>query len=798
LTGQGSFWFGSSDFYPETIDQSLRFESGYLGRTPSSASNQKTWTFSCWFKIGNTSANHTLWSAGATGTPRLAVYLSSGGQLITDIAGTGTYDQSVALFRDTTNWYHLVWVFDTTQASGSNRSRMYVNGTEITLTKTRTFSENTNYAFNGTVLHTTGGLSNSTGTFASNLYLAEVNFVDGTALTPTSFGETKNGVWIPKDYSGSYGTNGFRMTFGNSSAIGEDSAGSNDFGTVNNINDYDIVPDSPTNNFCVINNIRENTLVGGSVTLSEGNLQSVDGGTTYGRHWSGTFGMTTGKWYWEVLAHTIGGSYGNIGLGNDVEKGTTSVANGAIAVYYGNDGKRNPRAQNAGTTTYGDSYTNGDIIGIAFDADNESVTFYKNNSSQGAVGSVLVQSTGPYFPSVGDGQNSTTYKYVANFGQDSSFAGNKTAQGNTDGNGVGDFYYSPPSGYLALCSSNLPDTTFSPNKDEQATDYFNTVLYTGNGSTNAITGVGFQPDWVWSKRRNASGSHNFWDSSRGTTKLIFPDAGSVTEKTVSGLTSFDSDGFTMGSEVTYSSNINTSTYVAWNWKINGGTTSSNTEGSLTCTTQANTEAGISIVTWTGDGNASVTLGHGLEAKPELIIYMGLDNTYEHPTWYKTFGTSTGSFISTDNQPGAFARVQSEPTDTLIPNAAKDYTNVLNEDNIAYVFHSVDGFSKISQYTGNSLADGTFVYTGFRPAWIMVKKTTGADNWIIHDNARSPTNVVNGFLVADTSDDEFSDDSCDFLSNGFKWRLNSGARNTSGQTYLYMAFAEQPFKFSNAR
>ena len=257
----------------------------------------------------------------------------------------------------------------------------------------------------------------------------------------------------------------------------------------------------------------------------------------------------------------------------------------------------------------------------------------------------------------------------------------------------------------------------------------------------------------------------------------------------------------MGSEVTYSSNISGSSYVAWNWKINGGTTSTNTEGSLTCDVQANTDAGISIVTWAGDGNTSVTLGHGLEKKPELIIYKGRDNAFEWPTWFKTFGTSTGSFISTNNQPGSFARVMSEPTDTLIPNAEKNYTNVSGENNIAYVFHSVDGFSKISTYEGNGSTDGTFVYIGFRPAWVMIKKSSGSGNWCVFDNVLNPFNAVNTMLLADTSGDTSAggtSDNLDFLSNGFKIRDNSSGRNTNGGTYIYMAFAEQPLKFSNAR
>ena len=789
MTGQGSFWFGSSDFYPETIDQSLRFESGYLGRTPSSASNQKTWTFSCWFKIGNTSANHTLWSAGATGTPRVALYLSSGGQLITDVAQIGTYDQSVARFRDTTNWYHLVWAFDTTQATGSNRSRMYINGTEITLTKTRTFSQDTNYAFNGTVLHTTGGLSNSTTTFVSNLYLAEVNFVEGTQLTPTSFGETKNGVWIPKDYSGSYGTNGFRMTFGNSSAIGEDSAGSNDFGTVNNINDYDVVPDSPTNNFPTFNPLYKTgtsiiAWINNSVTLSEGNLRANL--NTGNETQSGAFATftvpTSGKWYWEMLC--IAEASGSIAA--------TGVIEALTGTYI----------RNASNTT-GRTFGAGDIINIAFDADNNKIFFGINGTfpadqtpTDSSDGTAATGSD--YLPYVWGNHAGSANQFAANFGQDSSFAGEKSSGSDeaSDANGIGDFYDTPPSGYLALCSSNLPDTTISPNKDEQADDYFLAKTYTGNGTTGQTIDFGFDVDFIWSKLRSTTQSHFLANSSSGDDKYLYSDdpSGEVSYANsvefVDNGVKFDDAPF----------NTNTHSYVGWGWHCNSGTTSSNTDGSITSTVQVNTKAGFSIVIYTGTGN-NETFGHGLDFAPEMIL---LKKTSTTGNW--TVGEFNNSpntkylKLNTNDDLITSSTIwnNTSPTSTVVSIGTSSGVNTLNVSYIAFCLHSVEGYSKIGSYTGNSLADGTFVYTGFRPAYIMVKKTTGNDDWIIHDNARSPFNVVNGLLEANTPDDEFSDDSCDFVSNGFKWRLNSGARNTSGQTYIYMAFAEQPFKFSNAR
>ena len=618
-------WFGASaGFYPETINQSLRFEDGdsaHLIRTPSSSGDRKTFTISFWTKRANLSTpTPFLFDAYNASTENSFLRFNSDDTLRFSNEISSSFTCTIVtnqVFRDTANWYHIVLAVDTTQSTASNRVKIYVNGEQITSFSSSDYpSLNENTSFNNTVQHTISRAIEYSRYYDG--YMAEVNFIDGTALTPSSFGETKNGVWIPKAISGlTYGTNGYRLTFADSSNLGDDTSGNgNDF-TSSGLASTDVVLDSPTNNFCVINSMRESLVYNGSVTLSEGNLQSVDAGTTYSLHWTGTFEMTTGKWYWEILAHTMGGSHGNIGLSNELHR----ISTAGTGVFYGNDGKRNAVTYFTGSTSYGDSYTSGDIIGIAFDADNETVTFYKNNSSQGAVGSVLTTANGGYFPSVGDGQNSTTYKYVANWGQDSSFAGNKSKQGNTDGNGQGDFYYEPPSGYLALCSANLPETTLSPNQDEQADDHFNNLVYTGDGSSsNAITGVGFQPDWVWIKANGSSKPHGLHDSSRvisGNEEIWYSNSTSAGNTGGAYISSFDSDGFTLNNNT--SGNGNGVIHAVWNWKAKGGTLTSNSNGSITSNTQANTAAGLSIVTWTGNQTNGASVGHGLGVVPELVI-----------------------------------------------------------------------------------------------------------------------------------------------------------------------------------
>ena len=810
-------WFGASaGFYPETIDQSLLFnddDNAYLNKTFSGAGNTKTWTWSAWIKRANLNVRQNIFGqldVSVTNRQNYAYFHEDGHIWFVNYTTSG-YNYRLTtnqVFRDTTNWYHLVFVQDTTQSTSSDRVKIYVNGTQITSFSTATYPS---LNFDGWINQNTGqGIQFGVGKVVPyssvnqplDGYMAEVNFVDGTALDPTYFGETKNGVWIPKAISGvTYGTNGFRLTFADSSALGDDTSGNgNDF-TSSGLASTDVVLDSPTNNFCTINGNRESLVYNGSVTFSEGNLQSVDAGTTYSLHWTGTFGMSTGKWYWEVLAHTMGGSSANIGICNEVHR----VGTAGTGVFYGADGKRNPVTYFTGQTTYGASYTSGDIIGVAFDADNETVTFYKNNSSQGAVGSVLTTANGGYFPSVGDGQNATTYKYVANFGQDSSFAGNKTAQGNTDGNGQGDFYYSPPSGYLALCSANLPDPTIGPNSSNGTADeFFNTVLYTANNQTaQSITGVGFRPDWLWFKQRSRADAHALYNTSMGIdiSMRITTDSEYDTTASATGVTALGSDGFTLGTDQQAWVNYGSDSMVAWLWKANGGTTSSNSDGSITSTVQANTTAGFSIVTTTGNGSSGATIGHGLNATPKWIISKQRNDANHWAVYHHEIGTGNEVYLSLTQQQTSSNFWITDPTTSVFSVSNSDYVNENNSTYVFYCFAEVEGYSKFGSYTGNGSTDGTFVYTGFRPSWVMVKRTDSSNYWMILDDVRETANPENLGLYPNLSDAEGSfgnGTGIDFVSNGFKHRDNVASTNASSGTYIYMAFAKQPFKFSNAR
>src|SRR5210317_2676957 len=318
-------------------------------------------------------------------------------------------------------------------------------------------------------------------------------------------------------------------------------------------------------------------------------------------------------------------------------------------------------------------------------------------------------------------------------------------------------------------------------------DHFNTVLYTGNGSTQSITGVGFQPDWTWIKERSSTSGHEVYDSTRGATKLLSPNATDVEGTNASALTSFDSDGFSVGSGGAV--NENSQTYVGWNWLANGGTTSSNTDGSITSTVQANTTAGFSVVTWTGTG-ANATVGHGLGVAPSMIISKNRDlGTGDWVVYHSGIGATKYLQLNQTAATGtsAIAWNNTEPTSSVFSVGTWDSGNGSGDKIVSYCFAEIKGYSKFGSYTGNGSTDGIFVYTGFKPAWLMIKRTDSTSSWSMRDTARSTFNVVTNRVWADLSNAESTSttETIDILSNGFKARNNIGGINTSGGTYIYM-------------
>lgn len=356
--------------------------------------------------------------------------------------------------------------------------------------------------------------------------------------------------------------------------------------------------------------------------------------------------------------------------------------------------------------------------------------------------------------------------------------------------------------YLPLSTANLPDPAIDPAQGSSPEDYFNTVLYTGNGGTQSITGVGFQPDFVWLKNRQTTNPHKLLDAIRGAGISLSSNATDAEGNESAYFTDFTADGFdfALGGGA-YNAAYN---YVAWNWKANGSGVS-NTDGSITSTVSANTESGFSIGTFVGNQTAGATVGHGLSQAPEMIIIKDRPTVNDWPVYHASVGATAFLKLNASNAQATDSGLwnNTAPTASVFTLGSSNLANNNTKSHVFYAFHSVEGFSKFGSYTGNGSSDGPFVYTGFRPAFVMIKRTsTSGANWYMTDDARYDTNRGYGsaaYLYADTSAAEMTTENIDMLSNGFKLRRDSGLFNyPSGDTFIYMAFAENPFKYSNAR
>ena len=330
-------------------------------------------------------------------------------------------------------------------------------------------------------------------------------------------------------------------------------------------------------------------------------------------------------------------------------------------------------------------------------------------------------------------------------------------------------------------------------------DYFNTLLYDGNGSTNARTGLGFEPDWIWIKNNTGDHDHYLFDQVRGTTKYVRSNQTNA-EGTASGVTSFDSDGFTLGNSD--GMNENGRNFVAWNWRASGSQGSSNTDGSINTTyTSVNTTSGFSICQYTGTGSAA-TVGHGLGAVPKIILVKKTSGSESWGVYHHSIGNTKFLQLNTTGVEGTSSGFwnNTTPTSSVFSIKSDGGTNASGQTYIAYCFAEKTGFSKFRKYIGNGSSNGPFIYTGFKPAWVMIKKATGSTNaWLMIDNKRPIYNGNTARLEADTQNAESSSTgeyAVDLLSNGFKFKGSGGGLNNNNSTYIYMAFAEEPFVASN--
>jgi hypothetical protein len=774
------------------IANSLRFQSAssqYLSRTPATASNRKTWTLSCWVKRGTLSADGWILGCGTTAAEYTGLVFNGTTNALQMNVVTASTNRIVvatqAVFRDPSAWYHIVLAVDTTQATNSNGVKIYINGVQQTLTFT-TYTQNIDTAVNNTVVQELGrviGLQYLDG------YMAEVNFIDGQALTPSSFGTTDltSGQWVAKPYAGTYGTNGFELQFANGTStttLGADSSGNSNNWTLTNftrsagVSDcwmYDVPSGNggvsgtqPNSNYAVMNpNYVPSTQ--SKATVINGNLDAGNAGTNTSVSCAATMAMTSGKYYWEV---TIGGSFNWSSLG--MQTITETAWRGSGTVLYRSDGNK---VIGGTATAYGASYTTNDVLGFAYDADAGTLTCYKNNTSQGTIYSSGAGNS--WLPAMHNDNAGAgvTYYHKHNFGQRS-------------------FAYTPPSGYKALCTANLPVATI-----KQGNKYMDATLYTGTGASLAVTNTGaFQPDFVWVKGRSGATDHALYDAVRGTTKDLVSNSTAAETTQATGLTAFNTSGFTVGALAKM--NTNTATYVGWQWQAGQGSTSSNTNGSITSTVSVNATAGFSVVTYTGTG-ANATVGHGLGVAPKMIIVKKRNAASTWLVWQSSLTTPTTAYLSLEatNAQGNTATVWNStlPTSTAFSVGTDTSTNASAATYVAYCFAEIAGFSKFGSYTGNGSTDGPFVYLGFRPKFILLKNTvSGVDSWSIRDSSRNPSNAAVSGLYPNLANAEGTDTAVDFLSNGFKIRGTSGGENGNGQNIIYMAFAENPFAQANAR
>ena len=739
---------------PYTISRSLRFnspDSPFLSRTLTSTGDRTRFTFSAWVKRQPGTITPLI-AASPDGTTNNRLFLLFDTTDTLSVANTAGGTQtnwrtSTAVFRDPAAWYHVVINVDTTNATANNRVNAWVNGVQITAWSTLT-NPTQNFATNFNLSGNVVRIGNPFSTNYADGYMTDIQFIDGQALSASQFGEVDatTGSWKPKSYTGTYGTNGFHLDFADNSAatattLGKDVSGNTNNYTPNNFSvaagaNNDSLIDVPTayddggngrGNYCTWNPVYT-----AAVTSSLLNGMLVSNNNAASAEMLGTIEAQSGKWYFEA---TNAGSNN----GNTWAIGIRNVLTGVNYEYL----------VNAATIL---------LVGIRYDLDAGTIDYTLNGSTWVNIASSLP--SGAYVPMT----RRTTFnvQIIANFGQRP-------------------FTYTRPTGYLTLNTFNLPAPPIT-----KSTTAFDTLLYTGNATSRNISGLSFQPDLVWIKKRNStsSGDHGLYDSVRGATRFLnitTADEGVDTQA----LTGFNSDGFGLGNNAFVNSNTNT--FAAFNWKK--GVT-----------------PGFDIVTYTGTG-AVRTVPHGLGVAPKMMFIkprttVGTD--FGWTVYHASLAAPSTSYLQLNSSAvqvtGATNAFNStSPTATEFTVSTSGRVNLSGDTYLAYLWSEVPGFSRFGAYTGNALADGPLVWCGFRPAFILIKIATGVSgNWVLINTKTGTTNVVGPSLTPNSTAVEATATLLDVLSNGFKIRTNSALVNNTGSQFVFAAFAEYPFKYALAR
>jgi hypothetical protein len=761
---------GGDDGY--VVERSLRFyddNSAYLKRTMGTPTSSGTWTWSGWVKRSELGTNQAI-ASGFGGSIFSTFYFDTNDKLF-------FYDYNVEYtidvrFRDVGAWYHICIAH-----SASSSITIYVNGAQV---HQRTSNVPSVSRFNysgGTANIGTRQTSSSGRSLYYHGYIAEVNFIDGQALGPTNFGEFDDfNVWQPLKYSGTYGNNGYYLNFSDNSStstIGADSSGnSNDF-TSHNISvssgaGNDSVLDSPTDNYCTLN---ESTYTQNQVQQTDGGLYFVNSSRNYPA--MGTMLIPkSGKYYYEVTINSVGNI--NIGLAN--HQPIPDYGGPGFNIYYTRTTLKsygyNLNGVYAGNS--GNSLATGDVVGVAINADNSQISWYKN-------GSLIVSSK--------SFTNSNLVPYIS---QDTTSG----SCGGTVNFGQQPFSYTV-SGYKSLSTGNLPEPTIP-----DGSKYFDTKVWTGTGSTNSIA-TNFSPDFVWIKSRSDATYHKLYDIVRGVGKDLGSNRSDAEGYRNDTLTSFDSTGFTLGSDGQAPVNRSGRSYVGWAWD-GGSSTVSNTDGSITSNVRAQPSAGFSIVSYSGSSSA-VTVGHGLNAAPEMIIIKDRDSgVYNWQVAHISMNADDSLLLNkSDSKTDYNAWNNTRPTSTVFSLGAGTLGVNTNGNNmIAYCFAPVEGYSSFGRFegTGEDL-HGPYINCGFTPAFVMIKDTNDSNPWRIWDSGRELSNPKTYSLVPNSSGSETDNtngDDVDFLSYGFRPAAGQNSGNGNGTHYIYAAFAEHPFKTARAR
>ena len=786
-----NYWFSSAaGGGGYEIGNSLRFRGNqYLSwadNVTGSPSGRLLWTLSMWVKRARNGTTEDPFSAYQNNNNRFRFTLGSDDKLSSEEVGAGGSKLeaiSAGQYRDPSAWYHYVIVYDTNNGDSNDRLRLYVNGVEDSPVNPSTASGWAGViGDNGTELNFGSKLLSSRSAYFVG-YLAEIHMVSEQGLDPTEFAEyDANGVWSPKVFSGSYGAHGFYLDFSDPSNIGADRSGNGNNWTATNFEltnttstSYDWVEDTPTTNWCTLNPLDKNS----GQLPKDGNLY-FDGSVSTGGLdvIAGTIRVSSGKYYWESTITAVGSiAVAAVGItkiqsvGRSVSGGLGGVSGECAYLPSGN------KEVDGSSTSYGSSFTTGDVIGVALDCDAGTVTFYKNNTSQGAITYAV---GGGLAPAIGQVQGYGAIQTV-NFGQR-------------------DFAYTPPTGFNALNTANLPAPDIA-----NGSANFRAVTYTGTGGTRDLVienkaGVAWQPDFAWLKNRDVVDHHALFDSVRGALNWIASNSDAAESSLANSLTSFNADGYTLGSANL--TNFLNQGYISWNWLAGNGT-ETNTDGTLsnTVTVSANPAAGFSIVEYTGDGVSNATVGHGLSAVPAFVMHKALSGSTA--PWYckhKNIASGTNLYLNWDygetalTSSGGIGDLTSSTTFTCA-NGSSNNANVNTSGRryVAYCFAEVEGYSKFGSYTGNGSTDGPFVYTGHAVAFVMIKRTDAASEWAMYDNERPGYNP-DSQLRANTGDIDNSNPVVfiDTISNGFKIRTGDPAQNASGSSYIYISFAENPF------